>query len=110
MVAGLQVGGAHAAALCALPLVLPLLLEFGGGVEEGSVLGHAGAGERRGPGEKGQRGRRRVFQQASPAPCAASQNARGVERFVSTSTRRVSEGFLGPYPAKTGLPNAFQVF
>jgi hypothetical protein len=47
---------------------------------------------------------------ARSCPAPPAEKARGVRRFSSTPTRRVLEGFLGPYRPKTGLPNSSQVF
>jgi hypothetical protein len=42
-------------------------------------------------------------------PARQPPKREGVERLASTPTRRVFECFLGPYPAKSGLPNGLGV-
>jgi hypothetical protein len=75
----------------------------------GSVYGGFGGGVRGSVSFGVLRRRRRLW--ARREPCAASnENVRGVGYLASTPTRRVSEGFLGPFPSKTGLPNSPQVF
>jgi hypothetical protein len=53
---------------------------------------------------------RRPDSVASSSLAASDENARGVERFDSTPTRRVFGCFLDPNLAKTGPPNDPRVF
>jgi hypothetical protein len=83
----------------------------GGELVEGVAARPAVMKTRRQSGEKVAEGRRRLRTGvASPASPATKTRSRGVERLDSTLTRRVSAGFLGPYPVKTGPPNKPRVF